>query len=222
MKKLLAIIALSLLWNNTVVAKHFDLTECYIKKITDPKYKHFERNSFKEMKNFPSLLKKEINDGKEFLLFYGDFGIFKSTEINKFVELSLVSFYPTVLNVVTEGKDGETLIHKTGYDILTGTENNIFFGPADLSFRKRDGFKKHNNRLVINRSKGTIELKLTEFGTQKKISAFLQCKKKPIKHNKSKKKKKDTDNFTNLYLIFLSIIGLINLAGLIYLIRRKK
>ena len=69
MKKLLAIIALSLLWNNTVVAKHFDLTECYIKKITDPKYKHFERNSFKEMKNFQSLLKKEINDGKEFLHF---------------------------------------------------------------------------------------------------------------------------------------------------------
>ena len=65
-------------------------------------------------------------------------------------------------------------------------------------------------------------IKLREFVTKKKISAFLQCKKKTIKHNKRIKNKKKSDNFNNTYLIILVIIGLINLAGFIYLIRRKK
>ena len=211
MKKHLVIIILSLLWSNTVVAKHFDLTECYIKKITDPKYKHFERNSFKDMKSFPSTSN-----------FFSTYGIFQNTQIAKFTEISFVSSYPDQLIVVTEGKDGETLLHKTGYKILSRTENNIFYGPIDRRNYIEQGFEAHNNSIVVNINKGTIELKLLEFPRTKGLSAFLQCKKKPIKHIKSKKKKKDTENFTNLYLIFLSIIGLINLIGLIYLIRRKK
>ena len=117
MKKLLAIIVLGLLWSNTAAAIHFDLTECYIKKINDPKYKYFERKSFKEMENFTRFSKKEIVDNKEIYkpIFYRSFGIFKNTQVNKFIEISfLQSSYPTALNVVTKGKDGETLIHKTG------------------------------------------------------------------------------------------------------------
>jgi len=93
MKKLLAIIVLGLLWNNTVVAIHIDLTECYIKKITDPKYKYFERKSFKEMKNFPSLSKKEVSNGKEFYtpIFLSKYGIFQNTQIVKFTELSFLT-----------------------------------------------------------------------------------------------------------------------------------
>ena len=225
MKKLLGILVLGLLWNSTAVAIHFDLTECYIKKITDPKYKYFERNSFKEMENFPSLSKKEVSNGKEFYTpkFLSDYGIFQNTQIIKFTEISfLASSYPDTLIVVTEGKDGETLLHKTGYKRLSTTGNYIFYGPIDRRWHSGQGLKSHNHFPVVNINEGTIELKLTDFGTAKKISAFLQCKKKTIKHIKSKKKKKNTDNFNNTYLIILSIIGLINLIGLIYLIRRKK
>jgi len=224
MKKLLAIIVLGLLWNNTVVAIHIDLTECYIKKITDPKYKYFERKSFKEMKNFPSLSKKEVSNGKEFYtpIFLSKYGIFQNTQIVKFTELSFLTSYPTALNVVTESEDGKTSLHKTGYDIESRTVNNIFYVPASFKYTSSVGFKQHNHYPVVNINEGTIELKLREFVTKKKISAFLQCKKKTKKHFKSKKKKKETDNFNNTYLILLGILGLINLAGLVYLIRRKK
>jgi hypothetical protein len=225
MKKLLAIMVLGLLWSNVAAAAHFDLTECYIKKITDPKYKYLERKSFKEMKNFPDLSKKKGSNGKEFYtpIFFSTYGIFENTQNVKFTEVSfLASSHPTSLVVVTEGKDGETLIYKTGYTILSNTENNVFYGPVDLTWHKRKGFKDHMSYPVINVNEGTIELKLLEFVTEKKMSAFLQCKKKTIKHNKRIKNKKKSDNFNNTYLIILVIIGLINLAGFIYLIRRKK
>ena len=51
MKKLLAIMVLGLLWSNSAYANHYGLTKnCYIKKISDPKLKSYERNSFSEMK----------------------------------------------------------------------------------------------------------------------------------------------------------------------------
>ena len=212
MKKLLAIMVLGLLWSNSAYANHYGLTKnCYIKKISDPKLKSYERNSFSEMKNFPSI--KDFFKYEKFIL---TSIILKQKKIAEYKSIELSS--NEVLTVVTESENGSIDIKKVEYKIVATTADYI-----------KAKAKSIYGPIIIDRKKRTIELKTlvrTSNGSGYKsepnttFSIFLQCKYDPYKHRK--KKKKETDNFNNTYLILLGILGLINLAGLVYLIRRKK
>jgi hypothetical protein len=226
MKKVLAIVVLGLLWSNMAAAKHnHNLSQCFVKKVNKPEFKKFERKSFKEMTDFPGLSKKNNSSGIVIPVLNSSFGIFRTTPVHKFLE---ISFVYNVLQVVTETKNGEVKNYKTKYNATSGADNYIFYKPAKYRYASdasKDGFERYTGNMVRNIKEGTIELKLIEFGPPGEVqnfSAFLQCKKNHLKHYKSSRQKKEKNNDNNVYLILLSIIGLINLVGLIYLIRRKK
>ena len=214
MKKLLVIIFLVLFWGNSAHANHYGLTKnCYIKKISDPKLKSYERNSFSEMKNFPS-----IKDFFKYEKFYLTSIILQQKKIAEYKSIELDG--NDVLTVVTENEDGSIDIKKAEYkrvaysgDYIQANAKNIY-GP-----------------IIIDKKKRTIELKTsvrTWGGSGYKsepntsFSIFLQCKYDPYKHRKNKKNINKNKSSYDFYLILLGILGLINLAGLVYLIRRKK
>ena len=214
MKKLLAIMVLGLLWSNSAYANHYGLTKnCYIKKISDPKLKSYERNSFSEMKNFPS-----IKDFFKYEDFYLTSIILKQKKIAEYKSIELDG--NDVLTVVTEDEDGSIDIKKAEYKRVASTADYI----------KANG-KSFYGPIIIDKKKRTIELKNSvrtwggsayKYEPNTSFSIFLQCKYDPYKHRKNKKNINKNKSSYDFYLILLGILGLINLAGLVYLIRRKK
>jgi hypothetical protein len=216
MKKLLVIIFLVLFWGNSAHANHYGLTKnCYIKKISDPKLKSYERNSFSEMKNFPS-----IKDFFKYEKFYLTSIILKQKKIVEYKSIELSS--SDVLTVVTEDEDGSIDIQKAEYKIVANTADYIkaqsksIYGPIIIDKKKRTIEFKTSARTWYGSGTRSILHPNTSF------SIFLQCKYDPYKHRKNKKNINKNKGSYDFYLILLGILGLINLAGLVYLIRRKK
>ena len=165
------------------------------------------------MKNFPS-----IKDFFKYENFYLNSIILKQKKIVEYKSIELSS--SEVLTVVTESEDGSIDIKKEEYEIVAITADYI-----------KAKSKSIYGPIIIDKKKRTIELKTSvrtwdgsryKFEPNTTFSIFLQCKYDPYKHRKNKKNINKNKGSYDFYLILLGILGLINLAGLVYLIRRKK
>ena len=203
-KKLLGTVVLGMLLCGNAFAYHSNYSNCFTQKISEKKFKKYERNSFEEMNNF------SMDENYASMKGYG---IINTYPVKTFKEISFINSYPDYLIVVTEDENGSVNSMKSGYEITESSKDYLFY-----KAEKRSG---HYGSLVIHKAENIIELKESLLSGEK-FSIFLKCKKEPIAHKKNKKKTNKSSDPQIYYLILLGIISLINFGGIVYLIKRKK
>ena len=220
MKKILGIVVLGLLWCNVSYANTGVYKECFIKEISLPKLKVYERKSFNEMKDFSD--PQKILEYKNKFYLTGGNSLLRETKTFKEIRFeSINSEYSfSKFKVVSEDKNGSILLKEYSYKVSIYAEDYIKYKIA------------YGNALIVHLKDDILELRsgtmvkdvLGDYKRKDNFSIFLQCKFEPYKITNKKKKKKANKITSNYeyYLIFLGIISLINFAGIIYLIRRKK
>jgi hypothetical protein len=228
MKKLLGILIIFLFWNNISFANSGVYKECFIKQVTLPKLKIYERKSFNEMKDFPD--PKNILEYKNKFFLSGVNFLLK--EVKTFKEIKFEpndsEIYFSKFKVVLEDKNGSILLKEYSYEKSINAEDYIEYK------------MQYGNRIIVHLKDDTLELKshvrlfdplkldynknLGDYKRTDYFSIFLKCNFEPYKISIKKKKKKRNKIISSYeyYLILLGIISLINFGGIVYLIKRKK
>ena len=203
-KKLLGTVVLGMLLSGNAFAYHSNYSNCFTQKISEKKFKKYERNSFEEMNNFQM---------EENYVSMSDYGIINGYPVKAFKEISFINAYPNYLIVVREDENGSVNSIKREYNFTESSKDYLFYKTANSI--------QHFGSLVIHKAENIIELKETLLSGEK-FSIFLKCKKEPIAHKINKKKTNKSSDLQIYYLILLGIISLINFGGIVYLIKRKK
>ena len=179
-------------------------SNCFFKKITNPEYKDFERNSFSEMNNFRNIY-KSLPD-KHFI---NNGFIFPKSEINSFQAVEILVNAgsrpgPLTIKVFAELKSGETYARDGSFEPDVISDKIIGYKPdykrygsveVVLFIEKKEIEIKHNIFLYNNNK--SQDVKNSSFST------FLKCEKHVPFKWKSKKIEEKNNNF--IYLIFIAI-----------------
>lgn len=231
MKKLLAIIVLGLLWCNvSFSASGLEgvYKECFIKEITLPKLKVYERTSFSEMKDFPD--PKNILEYKN-KFYLKDVNLLIS-ESNAFKEIrfeAINSIVPSSrFKIVLEDKNKSIVIQDYLYAVDINAEEYVKYkrkyGLPVVAHIKDDILELKSRVMLYD----TLYLKydgtLGDYRPKDDFSIFLKCKFETynVFNKKKKNKRNKIISSYEYYLIILGIISLINFGGIVYLIRKKK
>ena len=228
MKNILGVLVIFLFWNNISFADTGVYKECFIKDITLPELKVYERTSFNEMKDFPD--PQNILEYKNKFYLSGVNLLLNETKTFKEIkfEANNSEYTFSIFKVVLEGKNGSIGLKDYSYTVNIFAEDYIEYK------------MKYVNKMILHLKDDIIEIRsqvyvydpykldykgdLGDYKPYENFSIFLKCKFEPYKISTKKKKKKRNKIISSYeyYLILLGIISLINFGGIVYLIRRKK
>ena len=230
MKRFLTIIFVSLLFNGNVYADLY--SNCYFDRISDPKFKSFERKSFNEMTGF-------LNHG----VFIDDksnriSGVpLPSEDFDKFIDIEFNTggqylYDSAKLKWSYIKSDGSIVVEDREYDLENFTENYVNyerqygFGDLVLIKEKKEiqikGYYQIWNPSVLDKSNYTIVKRWQNIKDNKGLTLFLKCEKykKELTYTEKYKKKNKALKIENYNSLIIIIVGLLNLIVLSLLLWR--
>tara|TARA_B100000965_G_C19482214_1_gene709092 strand:- start:333 stop:1064 length:732 start_codon:yes stop_codon:yes gene_type:complete len=233
MKKLLAIVVLGLLLSGKAYADLY--SNCYFDKISDPKFKSFERKSFNKMTDFPNyqdLVKNKFRQIAKIPL--------PTENIEKFTDLEFKTYdnaYGQDMGKLNFGfikTDGTVGVDYFTFKLSRATTDDLkeYFPDNDGSY-KRLYLIKSKNEIQIQTifQKWNTYKSLKSDGTwlegwdnlkDEKITFFLKCEKyqKALTYKEKRQKRNKTFKIENYNSLVVIIIGLLNLIVLSLLLWR--
>jgi len=236
MKKILGIMVLGLLLSGNAYADLY--SNCYFDRISDPKFKSFERKSFGEMTGFTNYQALIKNKFKQI-----DIIPLPTENIEKFTDLefqTITSSYGAdegILNfgfIKTDGTVGVDYFNfklaattddlKEYYPNYDGRYKRLYLIKSKNEIQIQTIYQKWNPRKALKSDATWLEgwdnLK------DEKITFFLKCEKyqkklTPKERRQKKKKAFKIENYNSLIIIIVGLLNLIVLSLLLWRTFRK-